>query len=64
MGREGIARMLIAERLGDAATVQSAVQQIEVAFATMRDGGHGPDAEYYEAQLTKARALFEKLTRH
>jgi hypothetical protein len=47
--------MLLAERLGDATRVQTAVQQIEVAFMTMRDG-KAPAAAYDEAQLLKARA--------
>ena len=54
--------MLLAKRLGDATRVQTAVQQIEVAFVTMRDGGKAPAAAYDEAQLLKARALFDRLT--
>jgi hypothetical protein len=37
-GNQSVALMLIAERLGDATRAQTAVQQIEVAFVTMRDG--------------------------
>jgi hypothetical protein len=54
--------MLIAERLGDATGARTAVQQIEAAFVTMRDGGNAPAAAYYEAQLPKARALLDRLT--
>jgi hypothetical protein len=49
-------------RLGDATRAQLAVQQIEVAFVAMRDGGNAPAAAYYETQLPKARALFNRLT--
>jgi hypothetical protein len=34
-----------------------AVQQIEAAFTTMRDGGDGPSAAFYEAQLPKPAPL-------
>jgi hypothetical protein len=40
---------------------QSAVEKIKVAIVTMRDGGNVPFAAYYEAQLPKARALFNRL---
>jgi hypothetical protein len=55
-GNQGVALVLLAERLGDATKARSAVQQIEVAFETMRNGGNAPAAAYYEAQLQKARA--------
>src|ERR1700759_1533493 len=42
---------------------QIAVKQIEVAFVTMRDGGNAPAASFYEAQLPKAQALFDRLTK-
>ena len=61
-GDQGIALMLLGERLGDATRARSAVQQIEVAFVTMRDGGNAPAAAYYEAQLPKARVLLDRLT--
>ena len=61
-GNQGVALMLLAERLGDATRAQSAVQQIEVAFVIMHDGGNAPAAAYYEEQLPKARALFDRLT--
>ena len=38
--------MLLAERRRDAKTAQLAVQQIEAAFATSRDGGDAPSAAY------------------
>jgi len=63
-GNQGVALMLLAERLSDATRARSAVQQIEVAFVTMRDGGNAPVAAYYEAQLPAARALLARLTGH
>jgi hypothetical protein len=60
-GNQGVALMLLAERRGDAEMARLAVQQIEAAFTTMRDGGDAPSAAYYEAQLPKAHALAEKL---
>jgi len=61
-GNQGVTLMLLAERLGDVVRARSAVQQIEVGFVTMKDGGNAPAAEYYEAQLPKARVLLDKLT--
>jgi hypothetical protein len=61
-GNQGVALMVLAERLGDATRAQSAVQQIETAFVTMQDGGNAPAAAYYEAELPKAQALFDRLT--
>jgi tetratricopeptide (TPR) repeat protein len=61
-GNQGVALMVIAERLGDVPTARLAVQQIQVAFATMRDGGDAPAAAYYEAQLPKSRSLLDRLT--
>jgi hypothetical protein len=62
-GNQGVALMLLAERRGDAKMAKLAVQQIEAAFATLRDGGDAPSAAYYEAQLPKARALVQKLAK-
>jgi hypothetical protein len=59
-GNQGVARMLIAERLGDATMAKAAIQQIEVALVTMRYGGNAPAAAYYEAQLPTAQALFDR----
>src|SRR5262249_18246378 len=50
-GNLGVALMRLAERRSDAAMAELAGQQIEIAFVTMRDGGHRPDAEFYKAQL-------------
>jgi hypothetical protein len=55
--------MLLAERRGDVKMAKLAVQQIEAAFTTMRDGGHAHSAAFYEARLLKARALAQKLAK-
>ncbi len=62
-GNQGVALMLLAERRGDAKTAKLAVQQIEAAFATSRDGGDAPLAAFFEARLPKARALAQKLAK-
>ena len=55
--------MLLAERRGDAKMAKLAVQQIEAAFMTSRDGGDAPSAAYYKVQLPNARALVQKLAK-
>ena len=60
-GGEGVALMLLAERRGNAAIAETALSQINTAFETMRDGGHAPNAAYYEWQLPRARALVARL---
>jgi tetratricopeptide (TPR) repeat protein len=61
MGDQGVTLMLIAERVGDAVRGKTAVQQIELAVASMRQIGDVPRATYYEAELKKAKALFDRL---
>ena len=60
-GTEGVALMFLAERRGDAAMAEPALSQINKAFETMRDGGHAPNAAYYEQQLPRARAILARL---
>ena len=62
-GNQGVTLMLLAERRRDAEMAKLAVQQIEAAFTTSRDGGDAPSASYYEAQLPKAHALAQKLAK-
>jgi tetratricopeptide (TPR) repeat protein len=61
-GNQGVALMRLAERRSDSEMARRASAQIEAAFATVRDGGHAPNASYYEAQLKDARALVSKLS--
>ena len=60
-GNQGVATMLLAERKKDAAMAEMAFRQIELAFETMRAGGHRPYAALYEAHLSKARAILDRL---
>jgi ATP-dependent Clp protease adapter protein ClpS len=62
-GNQGVAFRLLAERLGDARAAQTAVAQITMALEVMRDGDHQPFTAYYDEQLSKARALFDRLSR-
>jgi tetratricopeptide (TPR) repeat protein len=60
-GNEGVVLMLLAERSGDIVMAETALSQINTAFETMRDGGHAPNAAYYEHQLLRARAIVARL---
>jgi tetratricopeptide (TPR) repeat protein len=62
-GGQGIALMLLAERRGDEEMARLAVQQIEAAVTTFREGGDARSTAIYEARLLKAHALADKLTR-
>jgi len=53
--------MLIADRNRDAAVAETAVGQIETASETARSSGQEPMAAYFEAQLTRARAIRDRL---
>jgi hypothetical protein len=58
---QGVAMMQIAERTNDGALAETAVAQIETAYATLRDGGQAPGAAYFQAQLAKAQAIRDRL---
>jgi tetratricopeptide (TPR) repeat protein len=60
-GGQGITLMLIADRVGDAGRGQTAVEQIELALALMRQVGDESRVTYYEAELRKAKALLDRL---
>jgi hypothetical protein len=60
-GSEGFALMHLVERRGEAAMAETALSQIHTAFETLRDGGHAPDAAFFENQLPTARALVARL---
>jgi tetratricopeptide (TPR) repeat protein len=62
-GSMGVAMMQLAERQADLATAEQAVAQIEAALQVSRDGGHAPNAEYFEAMLPQARAVRDRLKR-
>jgi hypothetical protein len=60
-GNQGVALMALAQGRGDAGVANTAVQQLTIAFQTMRDGGNTPLATYYEARLAEARTLVDRL---
>jgi len=54
--------LVVAERKRDAQMAEAALAQIEAAYAATQSGGHGPYANYYKAEATKASALVGRLT--
>ena len=62
LGNQGVAMKSIAERTNDAVLAKKAFEQIITAYETMRSGGHGPFADYYEEQLSEARSLLDRLS--
>jgi tetratricopeptide (TPR) repeat protein len=59
----GGALMVLAERTDDERMARTALAQIELALATARDGGHDSNATHFAAQLRKAEALVERLSK-
>jgi tetratricopeptide (TPR) repeat protein len=59
-GNEGIALKMLAERQGDRATAEQALAQINIAVEIYREAKDAR-GKFYEAQLTGARALVERL---
>jgi hypothetical protein len=52
---------LIADRANEGTLAETALQQIQRALKTLRDGGQQEWAAYYEAQLPKAQAIRDRL---
>jgi hypothetical protein len=61
-GNRGIALKILAERRGDRATAEQALAQIKIAVEIYREANDARGG-FYEAQLTGARALLERLRR-
>ena len=61
LGNQGVALMLIADRTSDPVVGDAAVRQIETAYEMLRSGGQEQWSAYFEAQLTKARAIRDRL---
>jgi tetratricopeptide (TPR) repeat protein len=61
VGNQGVAMVQIADRTNDCALAGAAVQQIEAAYNTARDGGHEAWAALFQAQLPKAKAIRDRL---
>src|SRR5258708_32411864 len=57
LGNQGVALILLAVRREDAAMAETGLSQINTAFETMRDGGHAPNAAYYDRHLPIALAV-------
>lgn len=62
-GNQGVALTLLAERLGDGRAAETALAQITLALEVLRGGDHEPFTAYYNEQLSKAWALFDRLSR-
>jgi tetratricopeptide (TPR) repeat protein len=62
-GNQGIAMRILAERKADLPLAKQAFAQIEAAKDVSREGGHVPNAVYFEEQAVLAQALVEKLSR-
>jgi hypothetical protein len=63
-GNQGVALLLIAERRADGAMAKTALDQIEAAITTAREGGDALAAANFEAQVPKARSLVKHLAKH
>ena len=60
-GNKGAAMVLIADRTNSAALAESAVDQIQTAYRTLRDGGDEYLAGMFQEQLPKAQAIRDRL---
>jgi hypothetical protein len=61
IGGQTIAMMLIADRTKDGALAETALMQIASAYDTLSDGGHQAWAAVFQAQLSKAQAIRDRL---
>jgi len=61
LGAQGMVLTIIAERRRDAGMAKRALDQINTAFVTMRDGGNAQLAATFEQALPKARDLVARL---
>jgi hypothetical protein len=55
---------LIAEREKDTTKAKQAVKQVQEALEATRAGGHGPNAAYFERQLSEAQAILSRLEKN
>ncbi len=62
LGNEGAALLTLAGRTGDAARARQALEQLTLAEATLRSGGHVPGAEIFARQIPVAQALVDRLS--
>ncbi|HEY1930578.1 MAG TPA: hypothetical protein VGG99_01065 [Acetobacteraceae bacterium] len=62
-GNQGVTMMLLADRTDNIAQAKAAMQQIQAALDVMRATRVASGATFYQAQLVKARALVDELSR-
>jgi tetratricopeptide (TPR) repeat protein len=62
LGNEGGALLTLAGRTGDPARARQALEQLTLAEATLRSGGHIPWAETFARQIPAAQALADRLS--
>ena len=62
LGNEGVALLTLAGRTNDPARARQALEQVTLAEATMRSGGHIPWAENFAGQIPAAQALVDRLS--
>jgi ATP-dependent Clp protease adapter protein ClpS len=61
-GRQGVALMELAERLGDVRSAQTAAAKFDMAIAATPGEDHKQITAYHEVQLAKARELLDRLS--
>ena len=62
LGNEGVALLTLADRTGDLGRARQALEQLTLAEATLRSGGHIPGADYYVGQIPPAGGLVDRLS--
>ena len=62
LGNEGLALLTLAGRTGDPAQARQALEQLTLAEATLRSGGHIPWADSIARQIPAAQALVDRLS--
>lgn len=62
LGNEGVALLTLAERTGDPARARQALEQLTLAEAELRSGGHITWAETFARQIPAAQALVDRLS--
>jgi hypothetical protein len=60
-GHQGIASILVADRTNDGAAAETAVRQIQAAYERERSGGDVQLAADFQARLTQAQAIRDRL---
>jgi tetratricopeptide (TPR) repeat protein len=62
LGNEGMALLTLAGRTGDPAQARQALEQLTLAEATLRSGGHIPGADEFAERIPAAQALVDRLS--